>query len=208
MSGPWLASYIALWAVVLFQGVVIFVLLRQLGLMYLGTAQGVARDGLAVGARAPDFTVAGLDGGEASLADFHGLPLLLIFGSPNCAPCRGLVPDLNVFARERAGELRVLFLSRGSADEARRFAEEAGFDVPVAAHPDQTLPDEYKARVTPFAFLIDGEGVIRAKGLTNNRDHLEMLLRMAARHARPSGPAASRNGATAREQTGVREEQG
>ncbi len=207
MSGPWLASYIALWAVVLFQGVVIFVLLRQLGLMYLGTAQGVARDGLPVGERAPDLTVAGLDGNEVSLAGFRGLPLLLIFGSPNCAPCRALVPDLNVFARERAGELRVLFLSRGGADEARRFAEEAGFDVPVAAHPDETLPDKYKARVTPFAFLIDGEGVIRAKGLTNNRDHLEMLLRMAAQQAQPSGSATSRNGATAGEHAAVREEE-
>ena len=37
-----------LWAVVLFQGVVIFVLLRQLRIMYLGTAQGVARDGFIV----------------------------------------------------------------------------------------------------------------------------------------------------------------
>ena len=197
MSGPWLASYIALWAVVLFQGVAIFVVLRQLGLMYLGTAQGVARDGLPLGERAPDFTVTGLDGRELSLAGFLGQPLLFIFGSSDCAPCRALIPDLNLFARERAGELRVLFLSRGAPEEARRFADETGVQGPVATHPDQRLPDRYKARVTPFAFLVDGEGVIRAKGLTNNRDHLEMLLRMAAKQPASSGTATSRNGATA-----------
>ena len=180
MSGIWLASYIALWAVVLFQGVVIFVLLRQLGVIYLGTAQGVANDGLDVGTEAPDFTVSGLNGEPLSLASFRGSSLVLIFGSPTCAPCRGLIPDLNAFARDRAEELRVLFLSRSDDESARRFASEQNIEVPVAAHPDEDLPNKYQARVTPFGFLVDDGGVIRAKGLTNNREHLELLLRNAA----------------------------
>ena len=57
MEGPWLASYIALWVIVALQGVAIFLLLRQLGIMYLGTAQGVARDGIAPGTTAPDFAL-------------------------------------------------------------------------------------------------------------------------------------------------------
>lgn len=178
MSGVWLGSYIALWAVVLFQGAVIFMLLRQLGIIYLGTAQGVARDGLAAGQRAPGFTLPDLDGRPVSLGDFRGLPLLLVFGSAACAPCRSLVPDLNAFADERREQLRVLYLCRGSADEARRFARETDVRVPVAVHPDEELSDRYRARVTPFAFLIDGEGVVRGKALANNREHLDLLLRM------------------------------
>jgi len=192
MSGPWLASYIALWALVLFQGAVIFVLLRQLGVIYLGTAQGVARDGLAAGKRAPDFALADLDGRGVSLADFRGLPLVLVFGSPTCGPCRQLIPDLNAFASEHRGELRVLFLSRGEADDSRRFAAELDIRVPVATHPDEELPERYKARVTPFAFYIDGEGVIQSKGLTNNREHLDLLVRMGGDddgHAHAHSPA-------------------
>ncbi len=205
MSGAWLASYIALWAVVLFQGLLIFLLLRQMGVMYLGTAQGVARDGLPVGERAPEFTVAGLDGRPVSLVDFRELPLLLVFGSPNCAPCRTLAPDLNVFARERQEELRVLFLSRGEADDARGFASKNDLQVPVATHPDDDLPSKYRARVTPFAFLIDGEGVIRAKGLANNREHLEMLLRMASDGAADEARRQGRNGAAADELSATEE---
>ena len=193
MSGAWLASYIALWAVVLFQGVVIFLLLRQLGVMYLGTAQGVARDGLPVGRSAPEFTVQDVQGRQLSLADFRGTSLLLIFGSANCAPCRALIPDLNVFAEERRSELDVLFLCQSEPEAARRFVAETGVRVPVAVQPDDTLADAYKARVTPFAFLIDGEGVIRAKGLANNREHLELLLRMAEREGRR---APGQNGAS------------
>lgn len=201
MSGPWLASYIALWAVVMLQGVAIFVLLRQLGIMYLGTAQGIARDGLAAGDRAPEFTLPALSGGTVTLPDFHGLRLLIVFGSASCAPCRALIPDLNAFAQEKRDELHVLFLCRGGLDEARRFAEELDVQVPVAVHPDDSLPDQFRARVTPFAFLLDGEGIVRAKGLANNRSHLDMLLEMAGKETGRGRTKTGRNGAEAEEMT-------
>jgi methylamine dehydrogenase accessory protein MauD len=196
MSGPWLASYIVLWGVVLFQGAIIFVLLRQLGLMYMGSAQGVARDGLAAGERAPEFALPDLAGRLVSLADFRGRPLLLVFGSTTCAPCRGLIPDLNVFTRERAAELQVLYLSRSEPEETQRFVSELDVRVPVAIHSDHELPDKYKARVTPFAFVIDAEGVVQAKGLANNREHLEQLLRMAKQESE-RGARQGRNGTRA-----------
>ncbi|MCH8025921.1 MAG: redoxin domain-containing protein [Chloroflexi bacterium] len=196
MSGVWLISYLVLWAVVLFQGAVIFVLLRQLGVIYLGTAHGVAGDGLDIGTRAPDFALSNLAGEPVSLATFGGLPLLLVFGSPSCEPCKGLIPDLNVFSNEHREELQVLFLSHSEADATARFAREYGIQVPVASVPNDGVATAYKARVTPFAFFIDGEGVIQAKGLANNREHLEMLVRSGTEtHAKSAG----HNGATADE---------
>jgi methylamine dehydrogenase accessory protein MauD len=185
VSGVWLASYIALWAVVLFQGLVIFILLRQLGVIYLGTAQGVAGDGLSPGERAPEFTLPNLDGREVTLSGFRGQPLLMVFGSPSCGPCKTLMPDLQAFAAEKSATLRVLFLSRGDVEDARRFAQEQHVQVPVAVHPDERLAEQYKVRVTPFAFVIDGDGVVRAKGLANNRAHLDALLQQAANGATP-----------------------
>ncbi len=180
MSGVWLTSYVILWGIVLFQGLVIFVLMRQLGIIYLGTAQGVARDGIAAGQRAPDFTLPDLAGGLRSLAGFHGRSLLLVFGSTSCGPCRGLVPDLNAFAQTHADGLDALFAIRGTPAETQRFAEELGLGVPVGVYNDEELAEKYKVRVTPFAFVIDGEGIVRSKGLANNRAHLDMLLKMAS----------------------------
>ncbi len=194
MSGAWLASYIALWAVVAFQGVAIFLLLRQLGIMYLGTAQGVARDGIAPGTNAPDFELPALAGGSVSLEGFRGMPVLLVFGSANCKPCRELAPDLNAFAADMRDALRVLFLCHSKEDEARRFAEQAALEVPVAVQPDESLADKYKARVTPFAFVIDGEGVVRSKGLANNRAHLDALWDQARKHAAEANRKSGRNG--------------
>jgi methylamine dehydrogenase accessory protein MauD len=195
MEGPWLASYIALWIIVALQGVAIFLLLRQLGIMYLGTAQGVARDGIAPGTKAPDFSLPALDGSTVSLRAMRGLPTVLVFGSSNCNPCRSLVPELNDFAAELRDSLRVLFLCRGSESEARAFAEQTAITVPVAAHPDEELSDKYKARVTPFAFVIDGEGVVRSKGLSNNRLHLDALWDQARKHASEESRKSSKNGA-------------
>ncbi|MEX1254990.1 MAG: TlpA disulfide reductase family protein [Dehalococcoidia bacterium] len=192
MSGPWLISYIVLWGIVFLQGAVVFLLLRQLGMMYLGTAQGVARDGLAPGTAAPEFAVQALDGRGLSLADFRGLPLLLVFGSPSCAPCKALIPDLNAFAQEYAGDLRVLFLSRGELELTQRFAEENAVEVTVAVHPDESLPDQFKVRVTPFAHMLDAEGVVQAKGLANNRQHLDMLLSAAKLGDHTNGAKARR----------------
>ena len=83
---------------------------------------------------------------------------------------------------------------RASAGATRRFVEDYAIAVPVAHYPDDSIANAYKARVTPFAFLIDGEGVIRAKGLANNREHLEMLVR-SANDSEAKG--AGRNGTSA-----------
>ena len=99
---------------------------------------------------------------------------------------------------DRREEVSVLFLCRGSTDEARQFASELELRVPIASHPDESLPEMYKARVTPFAFLIDGDLVIKAKGLANNREHLDMLMRSAREGEHPSN-SAHRNGTNAAE---------
>ena len=45
----------------------------------------------------------------------------------------------------------------------------------------QKLFAAFRVRVTPFGFIIDPEGIVRAKGLLNSRDHIEILLENAAR---------------------------
>ena len=83
MEGIWLVSFIALWIIVILEGVLIVLLYRQLGVLYLGSASGVSRDGLAVGSPAPDFQLPDADGQTRRLSDYRGRNVLLLFGSPN-----------------------------------------------------------------------------------------------------------------------------
>ena len=111
MEGIWLVSFIALWIIVILEGVLIVLLYRQLGMLYLGSASGVSRDGLAVGSPAPDFQLPDADGQTRRLSDYRGRNVLLLFGSPHCDPCRRLLPNLEEFAATR--DFDVLWLNQG-----------------------------------------------------------------------------------------------
>src|SRR5437764_15395985 len=99
MEGIWLISYIVLWLLVVLLIGLVILLYRQLGVMNLGSAEGVSRDGLDRGAKAPDFTVTDQYGEAHRLADYHGRPVVLLFGSPHSSPCPILLPQLHDWAK-------------------------------------------------------------------------------------------------------------
>jgi methylamine dehydrogenase accessory protein MauD len=177
MEGIWLISYIVLWLIALSLIVLVLLLYRQLGIMYLGSAEGVSRDGLARGTAAPDFSLTDQYGNAQRLAAYRGKPTALLFGSPNCGPCRLLIPQLHEWAKKHPA-VSVLWLNAATPEESARFVSEVGATLPVAPYsPETKLLDTYKVRVTPFLFMLDEVGVIRAKGLVNNKSGLDLYYR-------------------------------
>lgn len=89
-------SYLLLWALVVTQALVIFVLARQLTYMREIAATGSTKDNhLPIGSRAPSFS--GLDvrtGKALSSADFYGKKTAICFLSAGCGICRTVARDL------------------------------------------------------------------------------------------------------------------
>ena len=192
MEGIWLVSYIILWAVVLGLIVLVFLLYRQLGIMYLGSAEGVSRDGLPKGTPAPDFSLTDQYGNVQRLANYRGQPTFLVFGSPSCNPCRVLLPQLHEWAAAHP-DVGVIWLNATTPDESLKFVSDMGAQLPVVPHsPDDKIADRYKVRVTPFCFLVDGTGIIRAKGLVNSKGGLDLYYRefKTGRPQEPEQPLA------------------
>src|SRR5437763_1609469 len=158
MEGIWLISYIVLWLFVIALGVLVLLLYRQLGIMYLGTAEGVSRDGLDKGTRAPDFNLTDQYDHPQQLISYRGQSVLLLFGSPHCSPCRILLPQLHEWARQHR-DVNVVWLNSASPEESRRFVSETGATLPVAPY----TPDDNR--------------IIRAKGLVNSKGGLDMYYR-------------------------------
>jgi hypothetical protein len=72
----------------------------------------------------------------------------------------------------------VLWLNATTPEENLRFASEMGATVPVVPHsPESKLADRYRVRVTPFSFMLDESGVIRAKGLVNTKAGLDLYYK-------------------------------
>ncbi|MFY9607514.1 MAG: MauE/DoxX family redox-associated membrane protein [Blastocatellia bacterium] len=118
-------------------------------------------EGLPVGAPAPRFSLAAIGGEQMTLDDLlaHGNPVLLLFVSPSCFPCKTLLPFVRVWERDYDDHLTIALLSKGTLKENHeRVAKyEARHLLLQNEYP---VAEDYQAKWTPAAVLISREGRI------------------------------------------------
>jgi methylamine dehydrogenase accessory protein MauD len=184
MGAVWLISYFVLWGLVIVLGFLLLGTLRALALQGWRLDQleatmpsRVGRSGLKPGRKAPHFTLSTVEGEQVSLADYRGRSVLLVFVQPACGPCSSVVPALNRV--EASGEAQVLVVNRADPAQARQWAEKTGATFPVLVQENLDVSKRYEMFATPFAFLIDEQGVIASAGIVNNRQHVRFLFSAA-----------------------------
>lgn len=180
-------AVVALWIVVMILIAVVFALARQIGVL-LERVQPVgammADKGPDIGARVPEMLLPNLNGASVPLGGASGRSQLVFFLSTSCPICKALVPALRTAARAEGDWLDVVLASDGKPEpHLAMIGKERLQDFPYTLSSD--LGMTFKVAKLPFAVLIDGNGVIRAKGLVNNREQLESLFH-AAELGRPS----------------------
>ena len=149
-------------------------------------------EGLPVGAIAPSFTLPTLTGQQISLDALlaRGKAVLLLFVSPSCAPCKTLLPHVRAWQRDYTEHLTVVLLSKGTEKEAQ--AKLAKYE---AAHlllqGEFSIADEYQAKWTPAAVLIDRRGRV-ASPVTSGDAAIRALVTHAV--ATSESPALAQNG--------------
>jgi thiol-disulfide isomerase/thioredoxin len=123
--------------------------------------------GLAPGTPAPEHA-------ELAALLERGLPVLLLFTSPRCGPCRALLPSAAAWQAEQRDALTVAFASDGAEDEV--FAEAAALELDhVFVDHDLALYEALGANGTPSAVLIAADGTI-GSWLASGADEIERLL--------------------------------
>jgi methylamine dehydrogenase accessory protein MauD len=158
--------------------VLLFGLARQVGILHERVAPMGAMtsdQGLAVGEMSPPLPVTTLAGDRLDLggASPHGRSRLLLFVAPTCPVCKKLLPIARSFAH--AERLDVLLIGDGDDAEQRSMIREFSLEgLPYINSPQVGMT--FHVGKLPYAVLLDAAGVIRAKGLVNNREHLESLL--------------------------------
>ncbi len=121
-------------------------------------------EGLPVGAPAPSFSLAAVNDETVTLEDLlaYGKQVLLLFISPNCGPCKTLIPEIKRWEREYSDKLTIALVSKGEMDETRSRAAEYGVKHLLLQGTSRVLP-AYGAQWTPAAVLVNGEGRIASK---------------------------------------------
>jgi len=176
---------VLLWIVVLALAFVVFALARQIGVLHERVAPVgalVTGGGPQVGDVAPETVVEDLYSRSVRVGggDSKGRRTLLFFLSPTCPVCKTLLPTLKRVAAGEGGLLRLVFASDAAASGHEEFVSEHGLrEFPYVLSAELGLT--YQVSKLPFAVLIDDEGVIRAKGIVNTREHLESLFEAHAR---------------------------
>ena len=179
MDSAVVISNALLWVAVVTLGIVVLALVRQIGVLHVRLAPVGAlmtRQDLKVGEAAPTFNLNDLQDEPRSIGgpEANGLFTMLFFLSPTCDVCKTLLPALkSISARE--SWLRVVLASDGPRDQHEQFVadhELAEFPYLLSAELGMT----YHVSQLPFAVLIDADGVLRAHGLVNSREHIESLF--------------------------------
>jgi len=163
---------------ILVLAVMVFGLTRQIGILHERVAPMgamISDHGPEVGEMAPTLSVKSI-ANELIQIGGPGPTLkttLLMFVSPTCPVCKKLLPIAKSFSK---GEnLNVILIGDGDIDEQRRMIEKEGLQaLPYVIGPEIGMA--FQVGKLPYAILIDREGVIRAKGLVNSREHLESLV--------------------------------
>jgi len=130
-----------------------------------------------VGELAPEFELETMSGQMITLGGIaaSNKSTLLFFLSPNCPVCNTSIPVLKSIYRSESQWLDIVFASDGEPDAQRVFIEKKRIaDFPYVLSTELVMT--YQVAKLPFAVLLDEKGVLRAKGLTNNREHLERVV--------------------------------
>ena len=175
-----LVSHLLLWIVVLIMAVVIFALVRQIGVLYERVAPAGAlmlNQVLQPGQQVKPLTLTDIAGAPVVVGGkpADGKSLLVFFVSPTCPVCKTLLPVVKSAAAREAAWLRVILASDGDHHDHRSY---------IAAHglagftyiSSEILGRSYGVSKLPYAALLDEQGKVVTMGIINSREHLESLF--------------------------------
>src|ERR1700726_1492168 len=118
-----------------------------------------------LGVQAPDFSFRTLDGKTVSLATYRGKTLVVNVWATWCPPCRQEMPDLIATAPKLAKN-GVAVLGVDTTEDApivRAYVSAKGVPYPQAIDSDKAFSTAYDVQYFPTTYVIDPQGVLRAR---------------------------------------------
>jgi len=130
--------------------------------IFVLSACGPNQNPIAIGEKAPDFTLRNLNGEEVSLKDNNGKAVLINFWGAWCPPCTIEMPDIVDRSIKHSDELVVMAVNYGdSLNTVRDFTDEMSLSFSPLLDLTGDVVDLYLVSGYPTSIFIDSEGVIQ-----------------------------------------------
>jgi peroxiredoxin len=153
----------------------------------------VALTGPQLGAPAPAFHLTTIDGKSVTLDAFHGKTLVVNVWATWCPPCRQEMPDL-IAAAPGLAKNDVAMLGVDTTEEApivRAYASAKNVSYPQAIDADKAFSNAYDVQYFPTTYVIDPNGILRARyidGLSQAQLHALVDAAQAGKNAEIVSP--------------------
>lgn len=144
----------------------------------LAATVACAQEQLAVGAKAPQFSlVNATDGKTVAMKPDDGRVKVVVFTCNECPYAKAFEPRIIEIAN-RYGHKGVSFYALDPNDDVKHPGEslaamkaratEKEYPFPYLKDGDSSIARAYGARVTPHVFVVDGTGVVRYRGYVDD----------------------------------------
>ncbi len=152
------------WAMLIFAAGVVWAFLSRVPAVQV--AQAGPPPSPKEGFTAPDFTLDLLGGGEVTLSELRGNPVVLNIWATWCGPCREEMPAIEkVYRSYKELGLTVIGLNLTSQDSEQAvsdFVQELELTFPIALDRDGSVGNRYQLMGLPTTYFIDNQGVIQS----------------------------------------------
>lgn len=176
-------SYIAVWVLVLFQGLLALALLRRLeelrGMVKQAWGDAAEEDFqeddfLPTGSRAPEF--AGLDARSGKPVGIHNLDRggVLLFLSSECRLCKGFAERLRQYPLN--GLPPIIAVCRGGNEAAMFFGKRLSEDISLMSEGAEETAKLYHVSSYPTSVVIGPTRIVRGYGRPTDVESLRSLL--------------------------------
>ena len=115
----------------------------------------------AAGPRVPAASFDTFDGGQLSLEELAGAPLVVNFWASWCPPCIAEMPDLERVHADLGDQVR--FVGLNTQDDLARaedLAAQTGVTYQLGLDPEGALFRDFEVVSMPSTFLVDADGVL------------------------------------------------